>query len=123
VVGGHHPGVGRMELAPPAALGERLPDRVNPLGHDQGGPAHVLGQEIAERPVEAPCQADALAVPGHQGKRAVEVEHPPRVGLEQPLAGLVQVRAPEPLARRIYQINHLRDRISHRAASRAPVLP
>ena len=61
VVGRRHPGVGRMELILPPTPLQLGRDRIDPLGDDEHRTVRSLCEEIAQRPLEAPRQHDALA--------------------------------------------------------------
>ena len=76
VVRRHHARVAGVELprpTPPRQFGCNL---IDTLGHDERRPVDRLGQEVAQRPVQAPRQHDALPVLRHQRERAVQIRAP-----------------------------------------------
>src|SRR5262249_45241353 len=75
VVGGDHPGVGGGGVgAGPLPL-QAVPDGVDPVGDHEQRPVRLLGEEIAQRPVEAPGEADLDSLLRHQGEGARDAEH------------------------------------------------
>ncbi len=89
VVGRDHPRVGGMELvAVPLAL-QRVADLVDAVGDHQHRAVLLLGQEVAQRAVEAARQAHPLAVAGEEGEGALDPQDVGGVLREQEGAGVV----------------------------------
>ena len=52
MMSGNHSGIAGMELRPESLLLQPIPDRVDAVGHDEGGAFLALGQKIAHRPIQ-----------------------------------------------------------------------
>src|SRR5712664_514146 len=107
---GRHARVRRMELIGPAATAELGRDLIDPLGDDQYGAVHRFREEIAQRPLEAPRQDDAVALLGNERKGAVDREYALGIRGEQSAASRSKITGPEVLRAVRYQVDHLRDR-------------
>jgi hypothetical protein len=110
MVGRHHAGVRGMELPAVAQLHQAVADGVDALRDHQHGPGHFLGEEVAQGPVEAAGEADALALAGDQRERALDPEH--RLGLprEDPPPRLLHIDVPDLLAGGRDEVEDARDR-------------
>src|SRR6266404_2330440 len=106
---GRHARVRRVKLTAPAAARELRRDLVDPLGDDQDRAVGRLGEEIAQRPLEAPRQDYALAFLGHERERAVDREYAPGISGEQRAPSCREITGPEMLRAIRDQVDHLRN--------------
>ena len=72
----------------PLAL-QRVADLVDAVRHHQQGAVLLLGQEVAQRPVEAAGEADPPAVAGEEGEGTLDPQDVGGVLREQQGAGAV----------------------------------
>jgi hypothetical protein len=78
-----------MELiAVPLPL-QRFVDGVDPVGHHEHGAVRLLGQKVAQGPVEAAGQADPLAVAGDEGEGALDLQHVAGIFRKEKTAGVL----------------------------------
>ena len=109
VMGRDHPGVGGVELiAVPLPL-QRVADRVDAVGHHQHGAVGLLGQEIAQRPVQAAGEPHPLVVAGEEGAGALDLQHVLRPLREQQAASFVHGQVEDLLVVVGHQVEHAGD--------------
>ena len=92
---------------------EAAPDLVDPLGDDEHRPVGLLGQEVAQRAVEAAGEADAVALARREREGAADAERLARVGGEEAPLGLGAVQAEEELGRGIDEVEDAGDGDGH----------
>ena len=119
MVGRRHACVRRMELIAPTVPLQLGGDRVDPFGDDEHRSVGGLRQEIAQRPLQAARQDDALTFLRDECKRAVDAEHGFGIGREQSLACAREVTGPQVLRLVRNQVDDLRDVAVHGRAARA----
>ena len=73
VMSRNHAGIAGMELRPESLLLQPVPDRVNAVGHDEGGAFVALGQKVAHRTIQGAGQADDLPFFGHQREGSLDL--------------------------------------------------
>ena len=104
-----------MELIRPPSPPELLADSVDSLGHDQHGPFARLREKLAQRAVEAPRKDDSLSLLRDERERAFELAHAIGVQSQQPPLCLHFADAPEALRIRWYEVDDVRNWVSHAA--------
>ena len=84
----NHARVVRMKLISETLFLEPLSNGIDAMSDDERRPLDLLGQKVAQRPVERTGQLDRLAVLGDERERAVEVADGFRRAVEHALARL-----------------------------------
>ena len=118
VVRGRHARVRGMKLIgppPPLELGANL---IDSLGDDEHGAGGGLRQEIAQRPLQAAGQDDAIAVVRDERERAVDRQHAGWIRGEQRPVRTLEVTGPQMLCGVRNQVDDLRDVLVHGRAGR-----